>query len=506
MDVFGADAFELEVVRGASNVANDQSLIELTNAQWRQTMKTYLYSTQQPKTAWYGHLPALAGGYGINMREVNSLLNSRKQAALGNQSAADVWGAAMGTGTGDDEIDRAVISTAFNAQLWRAEARRGPSAATTKPFEVGDSVRRFNMRWKKAALKSNAMKMDQEYKWGSPDDVSHSYVLRCDNAPGPARTLDHAVRQVRLEPWLPCIRSNAHNLPPDALLVPARTDADAVFSSCRCYITFAEVDAMQRPCVLLHATYIRWPTDRQLQPTDAGVRAARQALNVDAVRFHVHARLHVADVVAAQLKLVDIDPNADLIAVVIHYCLHEPLWVWDAPHHHAEHGVWADVAGHESTERVRVHRTQPCQHIRAAVGLVRVASAAAFDIWRVIVQPVARSPRRLNFRLSWLHLVAEDPLARGNMHPVTHGNLADEWHSVRRIVRGILSCISQSRKKYTPLVGRDGVVARRDGLVPLARQRRLLCLKPLARKQQRVQHTGVLGRNTVCNSRRDVHL
>jgi hypothetical protein len=35
VNVFGDDAFELEVVRGASNVANDQSIIELTNAQWR---------------------------------------------------------------------------------------------------------------------------------------------------------------------------------------------------------------------------------------------------------------------------------------------------------------------------------------------------------------------------------------------------------------------------------------------------------------------------------------
>ena len=176
--VFPNDPFELEIVRGASNVANDQSIIELTNGQWRQTMKTYLYSTQQPKNAWYGHLPGQQGGYGINMREVNSLLNSRKQASLGNQSAADVWGASMalvngdpGIGAGDYEVDEAIIDTAYNAQLARAEARRGPSAATTKPFEEGDSVRRFNMRWKKAALKSNDMKMSQEYKWGGPDDV-----------------------------------------------------------------------------------------------------------------------------------------------------------------------------------------------------------------------------------------------------------------------------------------------------------------------------------------------
>eukprot|EP01043_Picozoa_sp_COSAG02_P073283 COSAG02_NODE_14179_length_1300_cov_1.318068_1_plen_154_part_00 len=128
---------------------------------------------KQPSNAWYGHLPPIAGGHGINMREVNSLLNNKKQAALGNQSAADVWGAALGgaLGSGDEEIDVAIFSTAYDAQRARAEARRGPSAATTKPFEEGDSVRRFNMRWKKAALKSNDMKMSQTYKWGGPDDV-----------------------------------------------------------------------------------------------------------------------------------------------------------------------------------------------------------------------------------------------------------------------------------------------------------------------------------------------
>ena len=66
-------------------------------------------------------------------------------ALMGRRTAAwkaALWGAAMGTGSGDAEVDKAIIDTAFNAQLARAEARRGPSAATTQPFEVGDSVRR----------------------------------------------------------------------------------------------------------------------------------------------------------------------------------------------------------------------------------------------------------------------------------------------------------------------------------------------------------------------------
>ena len=237
-DVFGNDRFELEIVRGASNVANDQSLIELTNAQWRQTTKTFLYSTQQPKNAWYGHLPRNQGGYGINMREVNSLLNSRKQAALGNQSAAEVWGAAMGTGTGDDEIDRAVISTAFNAQLARAEARRGPSAAVTKPFQIGDSVRRFNMRWKKAALKSNAMKMDQTYKWGGPDDVYEvTHVRGGYDAPAAYLLMDAQGRRVR-DGWIPhdqLIKVGEEERPPDETLEPRDYDEEMQLPDGRTY-------------------------------------------------------------------------------------------------------------------------------------------------------------------------------------------------------------------------------------------------------------------------------
>ena len=64
-----------------------------------------------------------------------------------------------------------------------------------------------------------------------------------------------------------------------------------------------------------------------------------------------------------------------------------------------------DVAGHESAEHVWIHGTQPRQPIRAAVCLVRVASAAALDVWRVVVQAAARSPRRLHLSLSGFHLV-----------------------------------------------------------------------------------------------------
>ena len=150
-------------------------------------------SGAEPENAWYGHLPRAQGGYGINMREVNSLLNSRKQAALGNQSAADVWGAAMGTGSGDAEVDKAIIDTAYNAQLARAEARRGPSAAVTKPFEVGDSVRRFNMRWKKAGAIPVAISMAESWWRGAiPVAISMHRPLRSGSLPQGKLRLDSA--------------------------------------------------------------------------------------------------------------------------------------------------------------------------------------------------------------------------------------------------------------------------------------------------------------------------
>jgi hypothetical protein len=241
VDVFENEdeRFELEVVRGASNVANDQSLIELTNAQWRATTKTFLYSTQQPNNAWYGHLPRAQGGFGINMREVNSLLNSRKQAALGNQSASDVWNAAMGM-LGDEEMEREIVQAAYNAQAKRAEARRGPSAAVTKPYEEGDSVRRFNMRWKKAALKSNAMKMDQEYKWGGPDDVYEITRVRGgDDGPASYLLMDSQGRRVR-DGWIPhdqLIKVGEEERPPDETLDPRDYDEERRLPDGRTYFT-----------------------------------------------------------------------------------------------------------------------------------------------------------------------------------------------------------------------------------------------------------------------------
>ena len=215
------DRFELVVKRGASNVANDQALVELTNAQWRSTCKTFLFTTQQEKNKWYGFLPAAQGGYGINMRHVNSLLNSRKQASLGNQDATTVWDACWQlTASTDTEADHAIVDTAFEAQKKRALARRGPSAATTKPYEVGQDVRRFNMRWKKAQLKSNKQKMDLTYKWGGKDDVYVVTKVRGGvDTPAAYKIVDYA--DVEVSQWIPhdqLLPVGKEEAPPPAVL------------------------------------------------------------------------------------------------------------------------------------------------------------------------------------------------------------------------------------------------------------------------------------------------
>ena len=128
-----------------------------------------------------------------------------------------------GIGAGDYEVDEAIIDTTYNAQLARAEARRGPSAAATQPFEEGDSVRRFNMRWKKAALKSNDMKMDQEYKWGGPDDVYEITKVRGGvDAPAAYLLMDSQQRRVR-DGWIPhdqLIKVGEEERPPAEVLEP----------------------------------------------------------------------------------------------------------------------------------------------------------------------------------------------------------------------------------------------------------------------------------------------
>ena len=215
------DRFELVVKRGASNVANDQALVELTNAQWRSTCKTFLFTTQQEKNKWYGFLPAAQGGYGINMRHVNSLLNSRKQAPLGNQDATTVWDACWQlTASTDTEADHSIVDTAFEAQKKRALARRGPSAATTKPYEVGQDVRRFNMRWKKAQLKSNKQKMDLTYKWGGKDDVYVVTKVRGGvDTPAAYKIVDYA--DVEVSEWIPhdqLLPVGKEEAPPPAVL------------------------------------------------------------------------------------------------------------------------------------------------------------------------------------------------------------------------------------------------------------------------------------------------
>jgi hypothetical protein len=108
----------------------------------------------------------------------------------------------------------------------------------TKPFEVGDSVRRFNMRWKKAALKSNSMKMDQTYKWGGPGDVYEVTRVRGGyDAPAAYLLMDSNGNRVR-DGWIPhdqLIRVGQEERPPAETLEPRDYDQEMQLPDGRTY-------------------------------------------------------------------------------------------------------------------------------------------------------------------------------------------------------------------------------------------------------------------------------
>ena len=102
------------------------------------------------------------------LRAINALLNSKKDASLGNQSAQDVWEAGIEViNKTQTPTDVQIIRFAAEAQRERAEKRRGPSAGATQPFTIGMVVREANMKYVKASssLRGNKLKMGWPRAW-----------------------------------------------------------------------------------------------------------------------------------------------------------------------------------------------------------------------------------------------------------------------------------------------------------------------------------------------------
>ena len=142
------------------------SLIEGSNRQWRATTRRYLAAMGLASNRWYGW--AHPRGRGFTLRQINALLNSKKDASLGNQSAQDVWEAGIevmnNTAT---QTDAQILRFASEAQRERAQKRRGPSAGTTQPFDIGQRVREASMKYvkSKTSLRGNKLKMDWPRAW-----------------------------------------------------------------------------------------------------------------------------------------------------------------------------------------------------------------------------------------------------------------------------------------------------------------------------------------------------
>jgi hypothetical protein len=202
------EAYEprIEVVNSEAYVP--LSLIEGSNRQWRATTRRYLAAMGLATNRWYGW--AHPRGRGWTLRQINALMNSKKDVSLGNQSAQDVWEAGIeamnGTAT---QTDSQILRFASEAQIERAKRRRGPSAAVTEPFGINQLVREANMKYVKAksSLRGNKLKMGWPRAWkiypsrvtdrrGGTDGRPYEYLL--DNG---ARWISHdRLKKVYIDP------------------------------------------------------------------------------------------------------------------------------------------------------------------------------------------------------------------------------------------------------------------------------------------------------------------
>eukprot|EP01046_Picozoa_sp_COSAG06_P048486 COSAG06_NODE_7260_length_2566_cov_206.737738_2_plen_484_part_00 len=160
------ESYEPKITIRHSEAYVPLSLIEGSNRQWRAVTRRYLGAMGLPENRWYGW--AHPRGRGYTLRAINALLNSKKDASLGNQSAQDVWEAGIEIiNKTQTPTDVQIIRFAAEAQRERAQKRRGPSAGVTQSFTIGTEVREAVMKYVKASssLRGNKMKMGWPRAW-----------------------------------------------------------------------------------------------------------------------------------------------------------------------------------------------------------------------------------------------------------------------------------------------------------------------------------------------------
>eukprot|EP01047_Picozoa_sp_COSAG01_P057754 COSAG01_NODE_6715_length_3531_cov_4.251166_4_plen_276_part_01 len=157
-----------------SNTPNQMAFIENANREWRNIARRVLevksgnlteaqLKAKPAGARWHGG-PANQA-LGVQLREINALMNKRPNTTRGNESPSRILEAALEPGQGFDESgqprteeqDKELMKR-VNATLLKSQAsRRG--ASTIKPYEEGDLVRLINAKYLKASTRSNALKM-----------------------------------------------------------------------------------------------------------------------------------------------------------------------------------------------------------------------------------------------------------------------------------------------------------------------------------------------------------
>jgi hypothetical protein len=157
-----------------SNTPNQMAFIENANREWRNIARRVLevksgnlteaqLKAKPAGARWHGGPTNQA--LGVQLREINALMNKRPNTTRGNESPSRILEAALEPGQGFDESgqprteeqDKELMKR-VNATLLKSQAsRRG--ASTIKPYQEGDLVRLINAKYLKASTRSNALKM-----------------------------------------------------------------------------------------------------------------------------------------------------------------------------------------------------------------------------------------------------------------------------------------------------------------------------------------------------------
>eukprot|EP01047_Picozoa_sp_COSAG01_P048893 COSAG01_NODE_4795_length_4739_cov_16.309267_3_plen_513_part_00 len=161
----------LRVTYARAYAADQQSLIEHKNKEWRRVARQVLFNKDEraaqdklgKSDKWFSKWYGRTGRHGRMMSEINAILNSIPSRTLGNISPADFLEALLGEPENATEAQefKDMVATANATMVREAEKRRKESTAA--PLEVGDWVRTVNAKYVKSSLRGNYDKFNPRW-------------------------------------------------------------------------------------------------------------------------------------------------------------------------------------------------------------------------------------------------------------------------------------------------------------------------------------------------------